>query len=279
MLNKDVLSAEKWNEEAIVKRAKVLANVLIDQFAYVDKHADVSETNELSLRVDSGISVSNTKPEEFSFVGEYVKVSSWADLFYKFINLAYELQTETFRDLAAEDYSISNASSTYISNDKRKLRKAKQIDNSGIFYEANLSSDNIISFIKDLLLKMKLDVDEFTFSLSDAPFDVNDENTWSEGLLPVGKLFYHFMEDLISKEKITASELERLKTKVYTKSLFRATDYPAVANSRTDNMGNSACKRYRAKALRFQGADVYVSTQFFEADRDAVIEWYKGHLS
>lgn len=279
VLNRDVLSVEKWNEAAIVKRAKALANILIDQFAYVEKHADISETNESSLCVDSGISVSKTKPEEFSFVGEYVKVSSWADLFNKFINLAYELQTETFRDLAAEDYSISNANSTYISNDKRKLRKAKQIDNSGIFYEANLSSDNIISFIKDLLLKMKLDVDEFTFSLSDAPFDVNDENTWSEGLLPVGKLFYHFMEDLISKERITASELERLKTKEHTKLLFRSTDYPAVANNRTDNMGNSACKRYRAKALRFQGADIYVSTQFFESDREAVIEWYKGHLN
>ena len=84
--------------------------------------------------------------------------------------------------------------------------------------------------------------------------------------------------DLINKSKITVSELEQLKTKEYTKSLFHATDYPAVANNRTDNMGNSAYKRYRAKALQFQGTDIFISTQFFESDREAMIEWYKEHL-
>ena len=150
-------------------------------------------------------------------------------------------------DLAAEDYSILNADKTYITNDERKLRKAKQIDNSGIFFETNLSSNNIISFIKDLLAKMNLDTDDFSFSLSDVPFNIKDENTWKEGMLPVAKLFYNFMEDLIGKSKITAAELEKLKTKEYTKALFKATGYPAVANNRTDNMGNSSHIRYRTK--------------------------------
>ncbi|MCM1288750.1 MAG: DUF262 domain-containing HNH endonuclease family protein [Clostridium sp.] len=278
VLNKEVLSADQWNEDSILNRAKVLSNILIGKFEYVEKHTDIIETNELSFGVDSGINFSNTKPEEFSFVGEYVKVSSWADLLAKFINIAYDLDAEVFHDLAVKDYSILCADRIYISNDERKLRKARQIDNSGIFYETNLSSNNIISFIKNLLLKMKLESDDFNFSLSEAPFDVNDENTWIEGLLPVGKLFYNLIEDLIEKSKITVSEVERLKTKEYTKSLFRSADYPAVANHRTDNMGNSVYKRYRAKALQFDGADIYISTQFFESDRDAIIEWYKEHL-
>ena len=62
------------------------------------------------------------------------KVRSWVDLLTKFINLAYDLHTVIFSDLAAEDYSILNADKTYITNDERKLRKAKQIDNSGIFF-------------------------------------------------------------------------------------------------------------------------------------------------
>ena len=37
--------------------------------------------------------------------------------------------------------------------------------------------------------------------------------------------------------------------------------------------------RYRAKKLDFNGADIYISTQFFESDREAVIKWYKEHLS
>lgn len=279
ILNREVLSAEKWNEISILNRAKVLSNILISEFNYIQIHSDINEANELSFSVDSGIGFSNTKPDGFSFVGEYTKVSSWVDLLTKFIGLAYDLDTEILNDLAAKDYSISNADRTYISNDERKLRKAKQIGNSGIFFETNLSSNNIISFIKDLLVKMNLDTDDFSFSISEAPFDINDENTWIEGMLPVAKLFYNLIEDLIDKSKITVSEIEKLKTKEYTRSLFKATNYPAVANNRTDNMGNSSHVRYRNKELHFNGENIYISTQFFESDRAAVIKWYKEHLS
>ena len=278
ILNKEVLSAESWNEASILNRARVLSDILISEFGYIEMHSDVSEANELSFGVNSGMDFSNTRPDGFLFIGEYTKVSSWVDLLAKFINLAYDLNTEIFSDLAAVDYSIPNADRAYISNDERKLRRAKQIDNRGIFFEVNLSSNNIISFIKDLLIKMNLDADDFSFSLSEVPFDVKDENTWSKGMLPVAKLFYNLIEELIAQSKITQSEIEKLKTKEYTKQLFKASDYPAIAENRTDNMGNSSIKRYRARELHFNDADIYISTQFFESDRENVIEWYKGHL-
>ncbi len=196
----------------------------------------------------------------------------------KFIGVAYDLDTELFTDLATHNYSIPNATRVYITNDNRQLRKAKQIDNSGIYYEANLSANNIISFIKDLLLKMSLDTEDFSFSLSEIPFDINDEDTWLEGVIPVAKLFYNLIENLVTTSNISSDEIEKLRTKEYTKSLFQLTDYPAIANNRSDNMGNSTQKRYIAKALNFEGVDFYISTQFFDSDRDAISEWYKEHL-
>lgn len=189
-----------------------------------------------------------------------------------------KMDAETITDLATKDYSIPYATRIYISNDERKIRKPKQIDNSGIYFEANLSANGIISFIKDLLAKLQLDTDDFSFSLSEVPFDIDNEDTWAEGLIPVAKLFYNFVENLVEKELIDSAELENLKTKEYTKKLFQATDYPAIANNRTDNMGNSLQKRYRAKAINFNGSEIYVSTQFFDSDRDAVIDWYRSHL-
>lgn len=278
VLNKDVLSAEQWNETAILKRAKVLSDILIRKFSYVDIHADVIESRELCFGVESGIDFSNTKPDGFSFGGEYVKSSNWVDLLSKFIDIAYDLDTDLLNELATNNYSIPNATNVYISNDRRKLRKAKQVGNSGIFFEVNLSANGIISFIKDLLLQLKLDTDDFIFTLSEVPFDINDESTWSEGKLPVARLFYHLLLDLMNKALLEASEIEKLKTKEYTKSLFKATDYPAIADNRTDNMGNSSQLRYRANALQFNGNDIYISTQFFNSDRNAVIEWYKKHF-
>lgn len=278
ILNREVLSAERWNEDAIISRAKVLSLKLISEFNYVEIHSEVKQSNELSFGVNSDMDFSDTKPNGFLFAGEYMKVSSWVDLLTKFINTAYDFDTDLLCELAMKNYSIPNATRVYITNDKRKLRKSRQVENSGIFYEINLSSNNIISFIKDLLLKMNLDIEDFSVSLSEIPFNINDEGTWVEGMIPVAKLFYNLIEDLIAKSMITIDEIERLKTKEYTKSLFQATDYPAIANNRNDNMGNSTQKRYRAKALIFNGSDIYVSTQFFDSDRNAIIEWYKEHI-
>lgn len=196
----------------------------------------------------------------------------------KFIDIVYDLDGDLLNELATKNYSISNADRVYISNDERMLRKGRQINKTGIFFESNLSSNNILSFIRDLLSKMDLDSDEFSFSLSEAPFDINDENTWMEGMLPVAKLFYNLIDDLIRNSKIDATEIEKLKTKEYTKSLFKSTDYPAIANNVDDNKGNSVHKRYRAKALYFNNDAIYVTTQFYESDRDAVIAWYRNHL-
>lgn len=123
-----------------------------------------------------------------------------------------------------------------------------------------------------------MDTDDFSFSLSEVTFDIDNEDTWAEGLIPVAKFFYNFTEDLVNKGLIDSAELKSLKTKEYTKKLFKTTDYPAVANSRTDNMGNSLQKRYRAKSINFNGTEIYVSTQFFDSDRNAVIDWYRSHL-
>ncbi|OUQ15417.1 hypothetical protein B5E84_15080 [Lachnoclostridium sp. An14] len=279
ILNREVLSADTWNEDAILHRAKVLAARLIEEFNYEDIRSDFMGDSDSGFSLDSGLNLTNTKPSSFSFSGEYTKVTSWAEVLTKFMTVAYDLNTALLSDLAAKDYMIPNATNVYITNDKRKLRKGKEIDRSGIYYESNLSANTTISFIRDMMVQMDLESEEFTFTLSEVPFDINDENTWAEGMLSVASLFYNFMADLIDRGLLGETEVEKLKTKEYTKSLFATTAYPAIADKRTENMGNSTQKRYRAKALSFQGTDIYISTQFYESDRDAVIEWYKRHLA
>ena len=141
-----------------------------------------------------------------------------------------------------------------------------------------MSANGIISFIKDLLLRLQLESDDFSFSLSEVPFDIDNEDTWVERLMPVSKIFYNFLENLVKKELINSVELENLKTKDYTKSLFQTMDYPAIVDSRTNNIGNPLQNLYRAKAIDFNGTEIYTSTQFYDSDRDAVISWYKSHL-
>lgn len=279
ILNKEVLSTDKWDKNAIINRAKILSEKLINKFKYVNIHSDVAKSNKLSFNVNSNNDFSDTKPEEFLFLGEHTKVYSWIDFLTKFISIVYELNIELINELAIKNYRISNASKTYITNDERLLRIPREIENSGIFFETNLSANSVISFIKDILIKMdSSDEEDFSFSLSEVPFNIYDENTWNSKMIPSAKLFYNLIEDLIKNSKITIEEIEKLKTKEYTKLLFKATNYPAVANDSNANMGNSKVKRYRKKPLNFRNSYIYISTQFFDSDREAIINWYKNHI-
>ncbi len=278
ILNSKVLSCDNWSEIAIVSRARELSGILVKSFPYNDLHTNIIDNDKKAFKVDSDIDFSNSKPDGFTFIGEYSKVTSWVDMLSKFLNLAYDLDSVSITDLANKNYSISSATNVYISNDSRKLRKSKQINNTGIYYETNLSSNNTISFIKNLIIEMKLDLDDFDFSLSEIPFSITNENTWEEGLIPVAQLFYNFTENLISIGKLHKDEVKSFKNKDYTKAQFPNTDYPAFAGNREDNMGNSTSVRYRKKPLVFEGSNLYVSTQFFDIDRSKVIEWYKKHI-
>lgn len=126
---------------------------------------------------------------------------------------------------------------------------------------------------------MRLDEDDFSFSLSKVSFDINDENTWTRTKTPVAKMFYQFISLLVKNSQIDVEEIELLKTKEYTKNLFNDCGYPALANHREDNRGNSKKIRYRSKTINYNGVDLYVSIEFFDSDRQAVVEWYKNHLS
>ena len=169
ILNREVLSADTWNEKTILHRAKILASLLIKTFNYDNIHSDALGTTDTVLSLDSGINLTNTKPEGFSFVGEYTKICSWAEVLSKFMAVAYDLDTELFLYLASNNYSIPNAVNVYISNDKRKFRKSREIDKSGIYYESNLSANTIASFIRDLMQRMNLENEDFMFTLSEIP--------------------------------------------------------------------------------------------------------------
>ena len=107
-------------------------------------------------------------------------------------------------------------------------------------------------------------------------FDIEDEATYE--LLATGPLAYQLIKDLLEKRLLSDEEIENLKNKAYSKSLFSASDYPVLAERRDDHKGNGRTLRYRKNPVNLKGVDLYISTQWFEKNKADLIEWYRRHL-
>ena len=165
-LNKIILQSPKWDENAIVTRAKKLANDALSIFSI--EETDLIEKSDLiegslTYNLNDLDSITGTTPDNFTFYGENVSVKSYANMLSEIIQILYELDPRVMEDLAKEKFKVTSSNHNYLSTDKSELRRSKEIGNSGIYYEINLSATSILSFIKSLIEKYDMDTDEFEF--------------------------------------------------------------------------------------------------------------------
>lgn len=163
VLNKDVLSAEVWNEQAMIARADRLSGIVIKLFPIEKPVGDYETVGSRVRRLSIGenFDATGTKPLSFVFAENNVLVGSYAELLSKAMILFYEYDGGVMEQLATADYKMPNAVRTYITNDPSLLRRAEEIGDSGIFYENNLSANNITAFLRCLIEEFGLDGDDF----------------------------------------------------------------------------------------------------------------------
>lgn len=166
-LNEFILNCDRWNEESILLRAEALTNTVLDIFSFeiVSFATQPVKEEGKTFNVDSGLDFVNTKPVAFNFYGENVKVSNYAEMLSKFIGLLNDLDSKRFEELAKSKLKVTSSDRVYVTFDIKDLRRPKEINNSGIYYETNLSSNSICHFIKTLIECFELDVNEFEFTI------------------------------------------------------------------------------------------------------------------
>ena len=166
ILNEMILSSEKWNGESILKRAKKLAKYALNIFKIdkvetlnVTKHTD----NANIYNLDDQNIVSGTTPVSYTFYGENINVKSYVAMLVSVANLLYDLAPSVFENLAKEKYKLTTSGRVYVTTEETELRKGKEIGNTGLYFETNLSASVILQFIKSLIKKHDMDPDEFEF--------------------------------------------------------------------------------------------------------------------
>jgi len=280
-LNKDVLNQDLWNDVVIKNRANNLSKILLKLFVIEKPTKDIKFVDESERRLSIGenFDATGTKPKSCIFFGNSFNVSSYADMLEKVINLLYDLDSKAIEELANNNYKIPNATRSYITNDISTLRKASEIKESGIFFETNLSANNIVVFLKHLLdlfelehteLMLFIDVKNSIPNLED--FELKNIDLYRE--VKIGKLSEKVFEKLLTKELVSEDEINNLLDKEYSKKTF-GIYYPVLALSRDDNRGNSPQIRYKSQAYKYKDKEYYLTREWYEENKERLIKYVK----
>lgn len=166
-LNKDVVDKENWNEKTIVARADRLSSKLLEELKLPDAFGKkMVKTTDVFYKVYDVVDFTGKKPSNFIFLGENVEVSTVREMFVKFIELLYTIDSEKLYTMAQNNFKSSNAVTPMLTRDASKLRTSAEIFNSGIYVETNRSFNDIVRSIKYLMEKYDVDLDDFVFYAS-----------------------------------------------------------------------------------------------------------------
>lgn len=167
-LNRSILDQYVWDETAILRRAEILSNFILNLMVYPS--ATIIQTSSYS-NTQNAISLSDLdevtgqKPNTYTLLGETVQVDTWRDILKNIISTLYSLEPNTIISLASKHETFGSAGRHYLSFIKTSLRAPKELEETGIYYETNLSAISILNFIKNLIERCGLEIEDFHFTL------------------------------------------------------------------------------------------------------------------
>ncbi len=166
-MNKDILNCDRWNKDNIIIRASNLSKLVLDilKIKKVPINIGIDIINENRYGLEDAEVLTGTKPSAFIFEGERTEVNSYVKMLMGFLRIINSLDDKILVSLAKKNYRLTEGSNIYLSYDRSHLRRAQEIDNTGIFVETNISTKYILSFIKAILQECEIDSDDFIIEM------------------------------------------------------------------------------------------------------------------
>lgn len=287
-LNDYMKTCDTWGAEQILERAGILYQKA-EKIWWIPVAGKVEQTESAEwISWDEDIDLTNKKVLQVEVLGKTIKTKHMSDAYRKIHHDLFELDPTVYY----------NSDFSWFGETGKNMRKPYQISENA-YIEVNLSTQNKFNTIKKTAEAMKLDSNDIRLLIEDKhnkdELKIDDDDEIVSGTLfagesavemsandsyetlSVGKLAYKFFKELMEKKLISKEEIQQFKTKEYTAKLFKQTRYPALSDSRLAYKGNGKKIRYRKEPLILDGKEIYVTIEFFNEDRDALIQWYKSH--
>ncbi|MGN1457314.1 MAG: hypothetical protein ACI4XP_05085 [Acutalibacteraceae bacterium] len=215
---------------------------------------------------DEEFDFSNKRIIKMTLFGDEIATTDVTDAYKKIHSAVYDFDPAEYLKV------VSTVS------DEKSIRSPYMVAN-GVYITTNISSKVKMINVQKLFEAFGFESKDLMFEVRNIPksmkFDINDEKTYSA--LKVGELAKKLIGKALADKKLTDEEIILLHDKNYSKCLFPKNYYPVLADSADAHQGNSKTSRYYKDPVIVDGKKVFISTQWFEDDRDNLYEWYRNH--
>jgi len=148
-INKYFATVTDWKKNDIERRAKTLAEIVINIWPYFGN--DDPEGIEIQ-------DVTGTTPQVLTIMGQYFAINNWRDVLENTLNVLADVDPETFELLINEHPNILN-------RDKSKLRAIRELKN-GCYVEVNLSARSVERFCRQTIEFFDLSSEDWKVQVS-----------------------------------------------------------------------------------------------------------------
>jgi len=266
-LNAYLKKLDKWDEEEIVKRAEALFERALQIWSIPSTDYSPVNKEDIIYWDDEDFDFTNKRIVKMVLFGDAIMTTDVTDA-YKKINMAvYKFDPSEYMKVVVT------------TTDKESIRSPFEIA-PGIYITTNLSSQVKIANIQKLFESFEFESKDLQFEVRDIPkalkFDINDEATFV--VIKVGELAKQLFSKLLLEGKLPEQEITLLHEKGYSKKLFPKNYYPVLADDVNAYKGNGKTTRfYKESVVLADGRELFISSQWFEDDRDNLMEYYRKY--
>ncbi|MFR2515476.1 MAG: hypothetical protein ACLS8V_00570 [Ruminococcus sp.] len=219
----------------------------------------------------------------FMYNGTKYNVTDWTDALIKICNILVKKPKKTFETLIDspnfKGRKISYFGSKYVKD------KNMKIDGTNVYVWTNLSTNAIADLIQKILIAFNENPGDFYVYLKAdyTPLHYGDSKqeqirpiTLSNDEEKIGKHVQKCMRELEAKQyHFTHNELLALLNVQESKKIFGIT-YPFFTDNKSKIYDKNGHIRFWKEPFRFNGKYYYITSQWFDHNREKFDAWFKG---
>ena len=177
-LYSDILNTEVWNKETIEHRADRLTEEILRLFPIEEpeKYISFMDPRYKEYTCEEPDEASNKSPNYYILLGERVITKSYADMLKSVVLKFYELDSGIIKQMAKDNETLAEWSNIVMFTYDPNIAKGEyKIPNTNIYQATGFSAWYIMTFIKKMLNKFELSMDDFVYSARPKTKDLSDK--------------------------------------------------------------------------------------------------------